>query len=398
MGELPLSGIKVLDVSTVLAAPVTATFLGDFGADVVKVEEPKVGDFTRARASERGGRSLQWVQEGRNKRSITLDLRTAEGQALLRDLVPHFDVVVTNYRPPTLARWGIGPESLQKLNPKAVLVFLTGYGLTGPYSNRGAFDRVASSFAGLTHVSGDADRDPVRSGYAVLDFMTAYLAAFSVVTALYHRDVKGGQGQIIDLALYEAGVRASEDAIIDFSATGTIRERLGNRNSYVVPASDFTTADQRRVSVHAATDTLFRKLATVMGRTDLADDPRFQTRAARTAHQGDLYPVIESWVASYSAQDVVKLLSDADIPASVVMNVADICADPHYRERGTLLTVNDAEHGELTMVAPLPRMSATPGSVRTLGPSLGQHNEEIYGGILGLSSDEIRGLRERGVI
>ena len=398
VGELPLQGIKVLDVSTVLAAPVTSTFLGDFGADVVKVEEPKVGDFTRARASERGGRSLQWVQEGRNKRSITLDLRTAEGQALLRDLVPYFDVVVTNYRPPTLARWGMEPESLQKLNPKAVLVFLTGYGLTGPYSNRGAFDRVASSFAGLTHVSGEPDRDPVRSGYAVLDFMTAYMAAFSVVTALYHRDVKGGQGQIIDLALYEAGVRASEDAIIDFAATGTIRERLGNRNSYVVPASDFTTADQRRVSVHAGTDTLFRKLVAVLGRPDLANDPRFQTRAARTVHQDDLYPVIESWVASYSAQDVVKLLNDAEIPASLVMNVADICADPHYRERGTLLTVNDEEHGELTMVAPMPRMSATPGSVRTLGPSLGQHNDEIYGGILGLSSDEIRGLRERGVI
>ena len=398
MNKLPLQGIKVLDVSTVLAAPVTATFLGDFGADVVKVEEPKVGDFTRARSSERGGRSLQWVQEGRNKRSITLNLRTAEGQALFRDLVPHFDVVVTNYRPPTLAQWGMEPESLQKLNPRAVLLFLTGYGLNGPYSNRGAFDRVASSFAGLTYVSGDPDREPIRSGYAVLDYMTAYMAAFSVVTALYHRDVNGGSGQIIDLALYEAGVRASEDAIIDFSATGTIRERMGNRNSYVVPASDFTTADQRRVSVHAGTDTLFRKLATVMGRADLANDPRFQTRAARTEHQDQLYAEIESWVATYAAQEVVKLLSDADIPASLVMNVADICADPHYRERGTLLTVNDEEHGELTMIAPLPRMSATPGSVRTLGPSLGQHNEEIYGGILGLGSDQLRELRERGVV
>lgn len=398
MTQLALEGVKVLDLSTVLAAPVTATFLGDFGADVVKVEEPRFGDFTRGRAQQPGGRSFQWVQEARNKRSITLDLRTPEGQTLLRDLVPKFDVVVTNFRPPTLTRWGLDPDSLQQLNPRAVLVYLTGYGLTGPYSGRGAFDRVASSFAGLTYVTGEPDCDPVRSGYSVLDFMSAYLAAFAVVTALYHRDVKGGSGQVIDLALYEAGVRASEDAIIAFSATGEVRRRAGNRNSYIVPAGDVTTADQRRVSMHAGTDTLFRKLAKVIGRPDLADDPRFRTRAARVVNQEDLYAAIQTWAASHSAEDVIKLLNDADVPASMVMSVADICVDPHYRERGTLITVDDEEHGELTMVAPLPRMSVTPGSVRSLGPSLGAHNDQVYGEMLGLSDDAIRGLRERGVI
>ncbi|MFG3041932.1 CaiB/BaiF CoA transferase family protein [Streptomyces sp. NPDC048330] len=396
MATLPLAGIRVLDLSTVLAAPVTATFLGDFGAEVVKVEEPGRGDFTRGTTA--GARSPYWAQEARNKKSVTLDLRTERGQRIVRDLVPHFDVVVTNYRPPTLRSWGLDPDRLSELAPDTVLVYVTGYGLTGPYSDRGSFDRIASAFAGLTYVTGDPDRDPVRSGYSTIDYMAAYLGAFAVVTALYHRDTADGGGQVVDLALYEAGFRASEDALAAYATTGRVRERAGNRNAQIVPASDFTTADGRRVSLHAGTDALFRRLSRLMGRPGLAEAEEYATRAARAANADALYEVIGAWVARHTADDLTELLNEAGIPASPLMSIADIAADPHYRERGTLVDVADPEFGELPMPAPLPRLSKTPGSVRSTGPALGAHNTEVYQGVLGLSEQEIAGLRADGVI
>jgi crotonobetainyl-CoA:carnitine CoA-transferase CaiB-like acyl-CoA transferase len=397
---LPLAGIRVLDVATVLAGPVTATMLGDFGADVVKIEEPGRGDFTRngAGATAAGSRSLQWIQEGRNKQSVTIDLRTAAGQQLLRDLVPHFDVVVTNYRPPTLAKWGLPPELLLELNPRAVIVCLTGYGLTGPYRDRGAFDRIASAFAGLTYTSGEPGRPPVRSGYAVIDYMAAYLAAFATVTALFHRDHNGGEGQIVDLALYEAGFRSCENALLAHDVLGQVRERAGNQNREIVPASDFATADGRRVSVHAGTDALFRRLGPVIGHPELVEDPRFATRDDRVAHQDELYPLIAEWVAGQDADAAVRALSAADIPATPIMSIADIAADPHYRERGTIVEVTDPEYGPVPMVAPLPRMTATPGRIRSLGPRLGEHTDEILHDLLGLDPGELRSLHDDGVI
>ncbi|MBD0672096.1 CaiB/BaiF CoA transferase family protein [Streptomyces sp. CBMA156] len=396
MANLPLAGIRVLDLSTVLAAPVTATFLGDFGAEVIKVEEPGHGDFTRGAVD--GGRSPYWAQEARNKKSVTLDLRTTRGQDLARELVPHFDVVITNYRPSTLEKWGLDPDSLRAIAPDAILVYVTGYGLTGPYRDRGSFDRIASAFAGLTHVTGDPDRPPVRSGYSTIDYMAAYLGAFSVVTALYHRETAGGGGQVVDLALYEAGFRASEDALTAYATTGRVRERLGNRNPLIVPASDFTTADGRRLSLHAGTDPLFRRLAALMGRPELADAPEYATRPARSEHADDLYAIIAEWVAGHAADDLAELLNDAGVPASPLMSIADIAADPHYRERGSLVHVEDPEFGELPMPAPIPRLSRTPGSIRTTGPALGAHNAEVYRDLLGIGPADLAALRDEGVI
>jgi crotonobetainyl-CoA:carnitine CoA-transferase CaiB-like acyl-CoA transferase len=394
----PLTGVRVLDVSAVLAAPVTATILGDFGADVVKVEQPRVGDFTRRGAASPGGRSLQWVQEGRNKRSITLDLHHEQGQDLLHRLVPEFDVVITNYRVPTLRKWRMDPDTLQRVHPDGVLAYITGYGLDGPYRDRGAFDRIASAFSGLTYVSGEPDRHPVRTGYAVIDFMTAYLASSAIMMALYHRDCHGGGGQVIDLALYESGFRASEDALVQYSSSGIVRERVGNHNRRIVPANDFTTKDGRRVAVHAGTETLFRRLLGVMDRTDLIADPRFSSDEARLAHQEELYPLIAEWAGTMGADELVDALSRADVPASALMSIADIVADPHYRERRTFLSVDDPEHGELLVMAPLPRMSGTPGSVRSLGPALGEHNAEVYGDLLGLTPEDLARLEEQGIV
>ncbi|TNC20228.1 CaiB/BaiF CoA transferase family protein [Amycolatopsis alkalitolerans] len=388
-----LAGVKVLDAATVLAGPVSATILGDFGAEVVKIEDPKTGDFTRA-----GGRSPSWLQEGRNKKSVSLDLRTPAGQALLHRLVPRFDVVVTNFRPPTLERYRMLPAHLRPLNPRGIFLYLTGFGLEGPYRDRGAFDRIASAYSGLTYVTGEPGNPPVRSGYSVVDYMGAYLAAFSVVTALYHRDRVSGAGQVIDLALYEAALRSSEDSVTAFGLQRQVRERLGNKNPSIVPASDFETADGQRVSLHAGTDPLFRRLATVMNQPELAADARFAERAARVEHQDELYPLIGAWVSRLRADEVVKMLSDADIPASPIMSVADLMNDPHCRARGSVVTVPDPELGDIPMVAPLPRMSATPGAVRWAGTALGAHTDEVLGELLGLTVPEIDTLRENGVV
>jgi crotonobetainyl-CoA:carnitine CoA-transferase CaiB-like acyl-CoA transferase len=399
MSDLPLKGIRVLDVSTALAGPVTATLLADFGAEVVKIEEPLHGDsITRARAPRQGGRSLQWAQEGRNKQSVAIDLRQPAGQQLLRDLVPHFDVMVTNYRPPTLEKWGLSPAQMSELHPQAILLYLTGYGMTGPYRDRGAFDRVASAFSGLTYVSGEPGRTPTRSGFSVIDYMSSYLAAFSVVTALYHRDLRGGSGQVIDLALYEAAFRASEDALLDYAVNGTIRERTGNRNQYIVPATDYLAGDGRYVSVHAGTEPLLRRLFDVIGEPELIDDKRYSSHATRLENQDELYRIIEAWMGTQTASDAVKLLSEAGIPCSPVMNIADIAEDPHYLERGTIVTVEDEDFGPLPMVAPLPKMSATPGTVRTLGPRLGQHTAEVLENLLQLRPDELQELRRKKIV
>lgn len=388
-----LAGVKVLDAATVLAGPVAATILSDFGADVVKVEDPGAGDFTRA-----GGRSPGWLQEGRNKKSVTLNLRTEAGQRLLHDLVPHFDVVVTNFRPPTLKRYRMLPEDLQPLNPRAVVLYLTGFGLDGPYGDRGAFDRIASAYSGLTYVTGEPGHPPVRSGYAVIDYMSAYMAAFAVMAALYHRDTASGTGQVIDLALYEAGLRATEDSVPAFGLAGKIRQRTGNRNPVIVPASDFETTDGRRLSVHAGTDRLFRRLADVMNMPELASDVRFASRAARIRNQEELYRIVGSWVAGRTADEAAETLSAAGIPVSPVMSVADLMADPHCAARGSVVTVPDPEFGDVTMIAPLPRMSATPGAVRWPGPPLGVHTEEVLGEILGLTAAEVDTLKRDGVL
>lgn len=396
--SLPLAGIRVLDLSSIIAAPVAATMLGDFGAEVIKVEEPGRGDFMRRGADTQGGRSLQWVQDARNKQSITLDLRQPEGRDIVHRLLAHCDVLVTNFRPPTLRRWSFDPDTIRARHPRLIALYVTGYGLSGPYSDRGAFDRVASAFAGLTYVTGEADRPPVRSGYATIDYMGSYAGAFGVMTALYNRDHRGGGGQAIDLALYEPGFRASEDAMLAYSATGRVRERTGNINPKVVPAADFETADGKRVTIHAGTEALLRRLSRVMQCADLCEDPRFATHALRVQNQDELYAIIAAWTRVRTADDVMAQLVAADIPASPVMSIADIAADPHFRGRGTIVEVQDEDYGDVLMAAPIPRLSETPGSIRSLGPALGSANDAIYGGLLGMSAEEIGQLRTAGVI
>ncbi|MBV1706227.1 MAG: CoA transferase [Hyphomicrobiales bacterium] len=396
--SLPLAGVRVLDMSSIIAAPVTATTLGDFGAEVVKIEDRVHGDFMRRGAPEPGGRSLHWIQDGRNKTSITLDLRKPEAREIVNALLPQFDVLVTNFRPPTLRRWGFDPDTIRARYPRLIALYVTGYGLTGPYADRGAFDRIASAFSGLTYVSGEPGRPPVRSGYAVIDYMAAYVGAFGVVTALYNRDLRGGAGQVIDLALYEPGFRASEDAMLAYSARGAVRERTGNTNPMVVPAADYDTADDKRIAIHAGTESLLRRLGALMGRPDICAEPDFAGFATRVKNQDKLYAIIAQWARGLTLADLMAKLVAADIPASPIMSIADIAADPHFRERGTVMSTKDKDFGPVLMAAPLPRMSETPGQVRWLGQELGAGNEAVLGGLLGMSIAEINALREAEII
>lgn len=396
--DLPLSGLRILDLSSILGGPIAATFLADFGADVTKVELPQRGDPIRWRPGPKNGLSYIWLQENRNKRAITLDLHFEEGQALLKQLVTKVDGLIENFRPGTLEKWNVGSDVLLEANPNLVMLRLSGFGQTGPNREKGAFDRIAEAFGGLQFVTGYPEMPPVRPGYAIADYMLAYVGAFSMMMALYWRDARGGQGQVIDLALYEPVLRASEMSIPIFHATGAVRRRAGHFNPYVVPSSCFATADDQWVVIGANTQRLWERLARAMGREDLLQDDRFRTTNDRVANPEPLYEILESWTRSQKARDIVQIMDDAGVPAAIVNSIADIFEDPHVQERQNIVVHDDPRFGDLAVPGILPRLSHTPGTIRTLGPDLGADNEAIYGEWLGLSREEIDRLRQQGVI
>lgn len=398
MSKLPLEGIVVIDFATLLAAPVAATFLGDFGATVIKVELPEIGDSTRATEIFPDGRSGTFLVEGRNKKCVTLNLKTEEGQKLAHRLAAKADVVVFNFRPGVAEGWNLGVEDLQKTNPDLIILKVSAYGQTGPYRHKGGFDRTASTFAGTTYVTGYPDKPPVRSGFAMIDYMTSYLGAFGVMLALYNREVNKAGGEVIDNSLVEAAFRSSESALIDYSVFGRIRERSGNRNPGVVPADDFETRDGRIVAINAGTNPLWKKLAQAMGRPDLLEDPRFNNRKDRIENQDQLYEIIAEWVKSRTSEKVIRILDEAKVPGDLMRNIADLAQDLHMREREAVMEFEDPEKGKLLIPGIFPKLSKAPGKVNFLGPKLGEHNQEVYGEFLGLSSEEIRDLEKKRVI
>ncbi len=388
----------MLDAATILAGPVTATFLAEFGAEVIKVELPGGGDTAREGPTLAPGLSLLWLQEGRNKKSVTLDLHKEQGQSLFRRLVSAADVLIENFRPGTLEGWNLAPETLLEINPRLVLARISGYGQTGPYRRKGAFDRMATAFGGGLYVTGYPDAPPVRPGFAVADYMSGYVGAFAVVTALYWRDARGGRGQVVDLAIYEPVLRASENSIPAYDRHGVIRERNGNCNPYIVPSSSFPTADGKWVVIGANTERLWRRLAAAVGRGDLLEDERYATLAARTANAEGVYAALEEWTRNKTAAEVMAVMDAAQVPAAPINTVADLFADPHIQARENIVRVPDARVGPLAIPGVVPKLSATPGRIDRLGPSLGEHNDEIYGGLLGLSAAEIADLKKKGVI
>jgi len=395
----PLAGIRVLDLGTMVAGPVAATLLGDFGADVIKIEQPKGGDPIRQNGPIHKGHGLWWNVEGRNKRSVTLDLHTPEGQALLRDLAAQCDVLVENFRPGTLERWNIGYEQLREINPRLVMLRISGYGQTGPNAHRAAYDRIALAFSGLLHITGEADGPPIRPGVSQADYQSAILGAFAVMMALYHRDAKGGEGQLIDLALYEAVFRFTDVLVTAYDQMGVVRERRGNLHFAAAPGNHFATNDGRYLVLTVSSDGVFRRLCDAMREhPEMADDPRFVNHAGRWQHVDHLNGLVGAWIQSLPVADVMTRLDAAGVPHSLVYSAADIHADPHYAARGAIEAVPHPDLGSLRMPAPQPRLSGTPAPPIRRAPDLGADTDDILHELLGLAPEALQALRDKGVI
>ena len=395
----PLAGLRVIELGAFIAGPFCGQLLADLGADVIKVEPPGAGDPMRQWGMHQGN-SIWWAVIGRNKRSITLDLRHAEGQALARRLIQTADVLVENFRPGALEKWNLDPEELRREHPGLVVARVSGFGQVGPYRGRPGFGSVAESMGGLRHLTGYPDRPPTRVGVSIGDSLAGVFAAFGVVSALYNREKREGrrQGQTVDAAITDSVLAVLESAVSEYSAAGRVRQRTGPILPGVAPSNLYPTSDESWVLIAANSDGVFRRLAESMGKPELASDSRFATHSARGCNQEELDQLIASWAITQKRKELLALLARHEVPSGPVYDAADVARDPHYRERGAVVDVETEEFGTLSMQGVVPKLSDTPGKIRWTGAPLGHHNAEVYGGILGLSADEIAKLREERVI
>ena len=397
--SMPLEGVRVVEMGSFLAGPFCGQLLADFGAEVIKVEPPGKGDPMREWGRHRKeGKTLWWPIIARNKKSVTLNLREAEGQELARRLIAEADVVVENFRPGTLERWGLGYEDLSDTNPGLVMVRVSGYGQTGPYRDQAGFGSIGESMGGIRHVTGFPDRPPPRVGISLGDSLAATFGALGAVTALYNRDARGGRGQIVDVGIYEAVLALMESTIPEYALAGHVRGRTGAILPFVAPSNTYPTNDGDYVVIGANADTVFARFAKAIGHPEWAESERYATHNARGENQEELDERISAWTREYAAEEVLEIMKDASVPAGKLFTAKDMVEDPHYEARENVVTVEDPEIGPFPMQNVVPRLTETPGKVRWTGPALGQHNDQVYGELLKLSEEEQAGLRERGVI
>lgn len=394
-----LTGLKVLDIGTFIAAPFAATLMAEHGADVLKVELPNVGDHARRLGTpSEAGDTFVWLSEARNKRSVTLDLRKPEGVDLFKRLVTQADVVCENFQAGTLEKWGIGWDELRAVNPKIILLRISGYGQNGPYANRPCFGRIANAFGGISFLSGEADRPPAQPGSATLsDYMAGLFGAYAVQLALRARD-RDGKGQVIDVALYDGIFRILDEVAPAYQKGGYVRRRDGAETPIVVPHSHFPTSDDRWIAIACTNDRIFGRLATLMERPDLMEDPRYATNAARLKSRGAVNGMIADWTSTMTRDEALSRCSEAEVPCGPVYGIDEIFEDPHYAARGNILRVEDPRIGEIAIPNVVPTLTGTPGAVRWLGPTLGEHTETAYAEWLGLTPDQVADLRSRGVV
>lgn len=393
-----LSGLRILDLGTMVAGPIACTLCADFGAEVIKVEVPRRGDTVRDLGPFVDGKCLYWSVEARNKKSITLDLRVPEGKALLLQLVEQADAVVENFRPGTLEKWGLGYDVLKARNPKLVMLRISGFGQTGPYRERAGYDRIALAFGGLMGITGFPDRPPVRIGTSTADYQSGILGAFALMMAIYHRDLHGGEGQEIDLAMYEAIIRFTEVLVPAYDRMGTVRQRRGNKHFAAAPGEHFGTQDGRYVILTISADAGFQRLCKAMGRDDWLADPRLATHEKRWEHVDELNAALAAWIEGQPVEQLCEALDEAKLAYSFIYSVEDIMRDPHYQARGSIVQVPDPDIGPVRMAGVVPKFSGTPEKPIDCAPGLGDHNDEVYGGLLGLSPERIRALTEAGVL
>jgi crotonobetainyl-CoA:carnitine CoA-transferase CaiB-like acyl-CoA transferase len=394
----PLSGVRVLDIASFIAAPHAASIMGEFGADVLKVEHPNGGDPWRryGTQTEAPNRSLAWLTEARNKRSITLNLSKPSGAALFKRLVKDADVVTENFRPGTLEKWGLGWDVLSTINPGLVLLRVSGYGQTGPYKDRPGFARIAHAYGGLTYLSGMPGEIPVTPGSTSLgDYMTGMNGCIGIMMALRHREATG-RGQVIDCSLYESVFRALDEIAPRYAMDGFVREPEGTGTVNACPHGHFPTGDDKFLAIACTTDKMFERLSVAMDRPDLWE--RFGDQKVRLANREIVLAEVEAWTSSMSRDEVIKICTENGVPAGAVNTIADIFADPHFQARGSMTSVEVPGVGPVTVPNVFPKLSETPGAVESLGPGLGDANEAIYGDELGLSAEEIEKFKQEGAI
>ncbi|MGE0806050.1 MAG: CaiB/BaiF CoA transferase family protein [Burkholderiaceae bacterium] len=392
-----LHGLRVLELGSLIGGPFCGTLMAEFGAEVIKVEDPETGDPARQLGAALDDTSTLFAAMARNKRCITLDLRRSEGQALLKRLASNCDVVLENFRVGTLRAWNIDYAALSAVNPRLVMAHVSGFGQDGPYRNRLAFDRIATAFAGQDWITGFPENPPTRPGGALADCVAALFCTIGVMFALHHRDAISGRGQEVDLALYE-GIFRLNLGVEAFGLNGTIPQRSGNANPGIAPAETFRTRDDNWLVVNAGTDSTWKRLAQLMGRADLIDDPRFKSARQRAQNQAELHRIVGQWVAERDLEASLDVLEREQVPAGKINSIADVVRDPHVQARQNVIeAVLDSGRKFLT-TGVIPKLSESPGSVDFVAPKLGAHNEEVYGGLLGLSGAELRSLKESGII
>jgi crotonobetainyl-CoA:carnitine CoA-transferase CaiB-like acyl-CoA transferase len=399
--ERPLEGLRVLEFGSLIAGPFATRIMAEFGAEVTKAERPGVGDPLRVwrYVDPRTQTSLWWSLQSRNKKLVTLNLGHPDGQDLAKRLAAEADILVENFKPGTLEKLGLGWDVLHELNPRLILVRVSGYGQTGPYKDRPGFANIGEAMGGIRYVTGEPGRAPVRSGISLGDSLASLYAVIGALMAVHSRDVLGrGEGQVVDVALYEAVFNLMESLIPEYDVAGIVRERTGSSLPGITPSNTYCSGDGSYVAIGGNSDAIFRRLMKAIGQPELGEDPRYRTNADRTEHAEELDSLIEDWVRQHTTEEIMRSLEEAAVPVGPIYSVEDIVEDEQYHARDMLLESEIEGIGTVKMPGLVPKLSETPGEVEWYGGPLGAHNEEVYGGLLGLSAKEIERLSEEGVI
>lgn len=391
----PLSNLKVVELGTLIAGPYCARLLAEFGADVVKIESPGDGDPLRKWRMLHEGNSLWWYAQARNKKSVAVNLREADGQQVVRELARGADIVVENFRPGTMERWGLGYEALSRDNPGLIMVRLSGFGQTGPYKDRPGFGAIGESMGGMRYVTGYPDRAPVRVGISIGDSLAAMFGVIGALVAVNER-ARSGRGQYIDVALYEAVFAMMESMLPEYSLSGYVRERSGASLPGIVPSNTYPCRDGKYVVIGANADSIFKRMMRAIGRADLGDDPALASNDGRVARTEELDRAIAEWTSRHDLDTVLDVLEKAEVPSGRIYSIADIVSDMHYQARG-MLERHKLGDREIMLPGIVPKLSETPGETRWIGPRLGEHTDEVLGS-LGYSGERIAELRRRGVL
>lgn len=393
-----MDGVRVIDCATLFAGPMAATILGDFGAEVIKIEHPVKGDPSRGHGPQKDGIGLWWKILGRNKQAVTLNLGTARGAELLRDLVVGTDVLIENFRPGTMERWGLGPDELFSVNPRLVMARVTGFGQFGPYAQRAGFGTLAESMSGFAAMTGEPDGPPTLPPFGLADGVTALTTAIAILMALYNRDTHAGSGQVIDLAIIEPLVTLLGAQTTVFDQLGLLPERMGNRSVNNAPRNAYRTADRKWVAVSTSAQSVAERVLRLVGHPEVIDEPWFAAGTSRAGHAEMLDSYVSDWIAQRSRAEVIEAFERAEAAVAPVYDIRDILTDPQYQALGTVATVDDKDFGPLRMPNVMFRMSGTPGAIRWAGRPIGADNESVFCGKLGLTADELANLRKAGVV